>query len=570
MLNTPAAWEAMKSADAQARLARLHRCASALQNVYAAFTPWQHLSTGIAELDALLNAAGVGSGDGGGSPHITDIGGSMCHVGGLPAGGLHEFYGPPLSGKSFLLRCIATTFARRMTAFRQWCLDELVRDQTWLAASSTDSEGMASGGYVSEGVSPHDAVCAPTVAVYDWDLYICLVRGTSLPTDNPSSVPFSSAEVLSWQKNIIDAFPAPPLFRDSVEGKTHSEYGVGTLHTLSQQQLQRDYVADHCQVCVASTPNELLTFLNGLLTTDDSPQKVSHPHASECTAIPSSPSPQQEASTTESPDCARSATTEKRTRKRSRSGGTDKFKGAPPPSPPPSSAPSPPASASKRVWDLQKQRLLLVDGLDQLWLHPVFGTHCGTHSGQWFAVELHRLLRCFLTPQCLRAPASPAEGSGHSNPLACRSFSVHSTVVVTNGSQGGSFGLHTPQQLQDRLHSSPATTRTAFPRPAGNLVWLMATDTRCLVEPAHPGLVSFPLSTPSSLGAASSTKEDAHTTSAPLWAHGHEAGLPFFVRVSRAAKTTVEARVTVVQGGSRVCGGWVERRADEEDETGEN
>ncbi|KPA76590.1 hypothetical protein ABB37_07460 [Leptomonas pyrrhocoris] len=613
----------MRTGDAHARVARLRRSATAFQNVYAAFAPWQHLSTGIAELDALLNAAGVGSegssgGDGGHSHHI-NAGASGCRAGGLPVGGLHELYGPPLSGKSFLLRRIATTYTRRMTAFRQWCLDEMVRDETWWTMSTADRDEQGKEPQTGEetrhsnaGPSPkvllkstsNNAAAAgvpyaPTVAVCDWDLYVCLVRGTTLAPDNPSSATFFSAEVLSWQEQIINALPTPSPVCGCAKGETNGEHGASAVPVPSQQQLQRDYVAGHCHVCVVSTPNELLALLNALLTTENSGQKVSYPPSDGCCTSSSSftaqQSQQQKPPTTDAADGAPNTTTGKVQRKRSRSSSADKCECTPLP---PLLIPSPSSSrVPKRLWDLQKQRLLLVDGLDQLWLHPSFGTHSGTHTGQWFSMELHRLLRCFLTPQCLEAPAVPAEDdSRRRNPLVNCSFSVYSTVVATNGYQGGGFGLHTQQQLQDRLRSFPviptqeqknkgrisstslaASAAAVLPRPAGNPVWWMAVDTRCLVEPAHPGLVSLPSSTPSSFRSTSGSHAETQPPSSTSETQRRAARSPRAIVSSLSfgpsreeAEAAVEMHVTVVLGGSRVCAGWVERRDDKEGEGGKN
>lgn len=635
MFNTPVAWEAMTDAEARSRVARLRRCAATSKNVYGAFAPWQHLSTGVTELDRLLSRAGVGSissshntkndihtsGKGARDTGSGEAGGGCC---GLPVGGLHEFYGPPLAGKSFLLRRLAVAYTRRMTAFRQWCMDEWERDQTWLTvAHEAERESHAvhrtssqvdAGSLEPETASQSATTSADThtrtAALRDWDLYICVVRGIS-PASSATCGASSdgaalSAEILAWQETIMDTFPAYTSRSPSSNEKgnrRNADTGDASLRLRSQQQLQSDYAADHCHLCEVATPNELLNFLHRLVRSSAgdadtcSANKTDPAAAHVMSAKPHDPSDQVRADDNVSP---RGEVKQSGQRKRARSGS---------PNTDISSSTSPHSlsthfsspSASQRLWDFQRQRLLLIDGLDQLWLHPSFGTHSGTHTGHVFASELHRLLRCFLAPQ-----PSTTTTSNFANSLArdattrTHPSTLYSTVVLTNGCHSGSYSMHTPAQLQARLRtpsaappvhekSGEASARfvAALPRPSGNPVWLLAPDTRCFVEPAHPGLVSFP-SSPSA--AEFPTHASAQSTGGG-WQSGAPAassaqsrlrdtmaGPPrttFSTAVSSTAttKTTpmpcavaVDAFVTVVQGGSQVCATWMRRCEEESDE----
>lgn len=632
MMNTPSIWEAMRDEEAHARVARLRRSAAGFRNVYAAFAPWQHLATGIAELDALLSAAGVGSTSGAAAAVRADATTDCSDEGeekqgqsgrgGLAVGSLHEFYGPPLSGRSFVLRRLAMTFAQSMTACRQWCFDELERDEMWLASPTLEGgeleklwAGDSSGEFScspTEQEQQHSgprqassaATRAPTVAVYDWDLYVCLVRGTSSQLTTPPPTPSLSADSLAWLRAIMQAIPLPtgnPTF--SAGGKCRREGHAQAIAASSQQHLQRSYAADHCHVCEVSSPNELLDFLSQLVAADQAEESAATTRrvTNAQNVLSSSLQPPQSRASTPAGffDDTRATPKARRSKRprshslshshRSDSSANDhRYISM-------STAASSPSSSSyisppKRLWDMQRQRLLLVDGLDQLWLHPSLGTHSGTHTGQWFAAELHRHIRRFLTPQCWTA-AAKRSADPHVDAPVYHPLMVFSTVVVTNGCQGGSHGLSTPQQLQDRLRSSvlslPAVPQgrqnsshngskrgpgfsasaSALPRPTGNPVWWAAVDTRCLVEPAHPSLVSFPATTASSAEATASAIGEAAASpfATTRWLREGADGSSSLAQARKTRDPPVETHVTMVQGGSHVCAAWLER-CDGDDE----
>lgn len=500
-MNASVAWESMDDVEAQQRVATLRTSAAvALHHVHDHFTPWQYISTGRRTFDALLGVAGVcGGGRGAGPSDIDADGGHFRRgSGGFAVGGVHELYGPPLAGKSFLLRRLAATFVRRMTAFRQWYLEEQLRDASWGTMPSSLMEGDAGETEGSDKDERRRVVPpAPAAGLQGWDLYVCLIRGSASLSESEPSSPCASPSVMSWQELLMNALPS--------------------ASSPSMQQRQRDYVADHCHVAVVSTPNELLDFVAGLLQSDDD-EASSSPHPScfcsaETCAVVEESVHSADAKRESQTAAAAALTAEERRRqlKRSRSPSADCTADTTA-----SSSASPDSLLSRRTWRLHRQRLLLIDGLDGLWLHPSFGTHSGTHAGQWFAMELLRHLRCFVAPRGT-ATASPAV--------------LSSSVVVTNGCQGGSYSFQTPQQLQSRLCTAVGPRPSMFasvPRPAGNGVWGIGVDTRCLIEPAHPGLAAA--------AAAANASVD------------HVKG-----------QHPVESHVTVMHGGVCVCAAWVER-----------
>ncbi|KAG5469413.1 hypothetical protein LSCM1_02632 [Leishmania martiniquensis] len=556
-------WETMADTEARARVQRLRQSAASLQDVYGAFAPWQHLPTSVRELDSLLGAADVSGG-------VSDDGGRRgvepC-IGGLPVGGLHELYGPPLSGKSWILRRIGAAYVRRMTAYRQWYHDELVRVSAWgmeaMQPTHTDDahatkgkEDVASKEDVA-GISADLASASPMTAVGEWDLYVCMVSGagaggtTDRLTASSASPPPFSPDVRSWLEELVAPFGSSLALAEQEEasfaGPVHQ---YSSLHQRRQQ--QRAYAEQHIHFCVVHSPNELLAFLERL-SGDAASARCTGTVSANSAPFIGVPAPlvasQQQTPSPQLP-CG-SLTTSVRGQKRRRTPATAV-----------TSSPAFPLSRgnfSRRTWRLQRQRLLLLDGLDALWLHPTLGNHSATHAGQWFAEELHRQLRAVLSPKlCCSASTrafpttSPTTAAAPPAPHHSQ-LTLYSTVICTNGCNGGNGGSSAALQLETRLVGPPggvAGWMVTVPRPSGNAVWVKAADTRCLVEPAHVGLVSMP--TP-----GSSYGSPAHMprgVGAMRHSGGRIAG-----SFGQPTGKSLESLVTVVKGGSRVAATWVLR-----------
>ncbi|KAG5469059.1 hypothetical protein LSCM4_02455 [Leishmania orientalis] len=560
MQSAAGAWETMADSAARARLRRLRQSAASLQDVYSAFAPWQHLSTSVRGLDTLLSVAGVCGGASAGD----DRSGTESCIGGLPVGGLHELYGPPLSGKSWILRRIGAAYVRRMTAYRQWYNEHLERVSAWdmevMRSTHTDVDANATKdneGLVSEGdvaaISTDSASASPVTAVEEWDLYVCLVNGAGAgsTTDHftaspPSPSPFSP-DVRSWMEELVAPFGTSPTLVRQEAGFTGSAHQHSSPHRRRQE--QRAYAEQHIHFCVVHSPNELLAFLERLSGDVGSAPCTGAVFAdSASSVVPPVPFTAAQRQIPPPKLSRGSLATSMRGQKRHRAPDT-----AVASSP---SFPLPCGSFPGCTWRLQRQRLLLLDGLDALWLHPTLGNHSATHAGQWFAEELHRHLRALLSPRLCCSAANGAFTTASSNAAAGPpepQHTLYSTVVFTNGCNGSNGCLLTAQKLEARL-TEPVQGALGWmvtvPRPSGNAVWLRAADTRCLVEPAHPGLVSMP--TPSS-----SYEWPAKVPCGPgatRQSVGRIAGT-----FGRPTENSLESLVTVVKGGSRVAATWVLR-----------
>lgn len=529
-------WAATSDAEATARLQRVRASLTPLQDVYAAFAPWQHISTGVHALDTLLRRTGVCGGVSGADEA------SREGAGGFPVGGLHELYGPPGAGKSWLLHRIGAAYVRRMTAYRQFYYDERERLSSWDTAgvvSDTDGDGTGTagacedgeGGNTRRGISPEEAGSAvPDSAVADWDLYVCRVSGAGAgaaaplaPTCPQVARTTATPEVRQWIAELLVPFEADT---------PHCTYSAAVSPSPThRRQQQREYAMAHVHVCEVHAPNELLDFLACLAEAPPVPAMSSHTAAVAAAAEHHAAPGQLFATTAEAPTRAG--------RKRDRAAAVDVPLLASSTSPVAHHGASVP---QRGVWRLQRQRLLLLDGLNTLWLHPSLGHHSATHGGQWFAAELHRHLRRFATPVQTPFPVTSSV-----EPQV-----VYSTVVLTNGCHGGNAGgVQAPTQAAVRLAAlaahhgggGQAPSPLSWPRPAGSAVWWHAADTRCLLEPAHPALLSIPATPPSHATASASPR--------PL--------------LARAAHP-VEAVATLLKGGTRVAATWVPHMDEDVDE----
>ncbi|CAJ1033477.1 hypothetical protein, conserved [Leishmania lindenbergi] len=565
MQSTTASWETMSDSAARARVLRLRQSAAPLQDVYGAFSPWQHLSTSLPGLDSLLSVAGVCEGVSGSD----DRSGVESTIGGLPVGGLHELYGPPLSGKSWLLRRVGAAYVRRMTAYRQWYHDELERVskravEATLFTRKTDNEAHAAKDDEDVDSEAEDAhICAnsaspsPITAMEEWDLYVCLVRGAGADskthglTASPPSPSLLSPDVRSWLKELVAPFDSSSTLDRQVESIV-----TGPVHgySSSHQQQHRDYAEQHIHFRVVHSPNELLAFLECLGGGAASVPSTSTVFANTTySAAPPVPRVALQQQLLPSQLARGSLTTAMRGQKQHRSPGTTM-----------SSSPSFPltcGSLPQCTWRLQRQRLLLLDGLDALWLHPSLGNHSATHTGQWFAEELHRQLRTVLLPRLGYAASDSTLLTAPSSTAAAAPMSPHpqhvlySTVVFTNGCHGSSRGFLTAQQLEARLAGPAGGVEgwaATLPRPSGNAAWCRAVDTRCLIEPAHLGLVSILTPSFSYVRPAMAPHE-----SSAMYQNGRRITGTF----RQSTANYLESLVTVVKGGSRVAATWVLRNA---------
>ncbi|CBZ29940.1 conserved hypothetical protein [Leishmania mexicana MHOM/GT/2001/U1103] len=451
-----------------------------------------------------------------------------------------------------------------MTMYRQWYHDELERVSKWAveaprftrtyddeAHAKKDDEGLCSEGEVANTCADSAGALSVT-AMEEWDLYVCLVSGagagstTHQLTAAPPGPSLLSPDVRSWVEELVAPFDSSStLDRQGEAFVTEPAHRHASTHRWHQQ---RDYAEQHIHFRVVHSPNELLAFLEHL---SDSPTLGPSTGTAFADAssfiVPPVPlvAPQQQPSSSQL-SCG-SSTTTARGQKRCRSPGI--------------AAPSSSVSPSRenfpqRTWRLQRQRLLLLDGLDALWLHPSLGSHSATHTGQWFAEELHRRLRAVLLPRLCHAASNstvltPSYATAAASPTSPHPHhTLYSTVVFTNGCNGSSRGVLSPQQLEARL-AGPGGAEgwtATLPRPSGNVVWCRAADTRCLVEPAHPGLVSLP--TPSS-----SYLRPAKLSHWPGAMRQTSRGITKTFGPSNA--NSVESLVTVVKGGSRVAATWV-------------
>ncbi|KAK7196914.1 hypothetical protein NESM_000633400 [Novymonas esmeraldas] len=532
MRSGAATWAVVPDAEAKARVARLRRSATSFQDVYGAFTPWQQLTTGVQEFDAVLGAAGVcGRAAGGAVEDDRYDSDSLSGGGGLYVGGLHELYGPPQSGKSWLLRRIGVAYVRRMTAYRQWYHDERDRDSVSLveaAVAENEEEEEATGGADGDGLersvgSPPVRVAA-VAAVEEWDLFVCRVHGAGAGSAaHPRSASTAAHSSLSpdervWLSELLEPFAdsLAPISRLADDCPTATARRPVSPEHRGRRRQQCDYVERHVHFAVVHSPNELLEFLESLdETAAASPDDVAQPP-----------------SLARAPTSTPASTLSGHKRQRRLCDATAS----------PAVSPSPSPAPRVRLWRLQRHRLLLLDGLDALWLHPSLGTHSATHAGQWFAEELQRQLRPFLAPRSLSPRCDGAAGplsASESHPQR----SLHSTVVLTNGCHGGSYSLSTQQQLEARLAAlgRAEVSTAALPRPLGNTAWWQAADTRCLVEPASPGLVSLAAS-----GSAAAPPRRTHAR-------------PNAAQQSSGLAPPSESLLSVLKGGSRVAATWVPR-----------
>ncbi|GET91889.1 hypothetical protein, conserved [Leishmania tarentolae] len=545
----------MTDAAVRERVVRLRQSAAPLRDVYGAFSPWQTLSTSVRGLDSLLSVTGVCGGVSDRDARCS----TNAALGGFPVGGLHELYGPPLCGKSWLLRRVGAAYVRRMTMYRQLYHDKLEQVSKWAVEAPLsectcdevharkDDEGLCGEGEVAN-VCADSASASPVTMMEEWDLYVCLVSGAGAGstahqlTAVPPLPSLLSPDVQNWMEELVAPFGSSFII-DKQGGPVATEYA-------HRKQQQRDYAEQHIHFRVVHSPNELLAFLEHLSDSATSAPPTATTLAENVSStapqVPLGASQRQYSSSQLPRD---SSTTTVRAQKRHRSPGTSM-----------SSLPlsSPCGNLPQHTWRLQRQRLLLLDGLDALWLHPSLGNHCATHTGQWFAEELHRRLRAMLLPRLSYAASNSAapSASPHSQ------HTLYSTVVLTNGCNRSRGGVLTEQQLEARLAGSVGAAEgwtAALPRPSGNAVWCMAADTRCLVEPAHPRLVSLTAPISSHLRPAKMS-HDPRTM--------RQNGRSIAGTFGWPTVTCRESLVTVVKGGSRVAATWVLRDvADGEQET---
>ncbi|CAG9580716.1 conserved hypothetical protein [Leishmania major strain Friedlin] len=455
-----------------------------------------------------------------------------------------------------------------MTMYRQWYHDELERVSKWAvetprstrtyddeAQANKDDEGLCGEGEVADTWAD-SAGASPVTAMEEWDLYVCLVSGagagsaTHQLTAPPPSPSLLSPDVRSWVEELVAPFDS-----SSTLDRQGEAFVTGPAHwhaSTHRRQQQRDYAEQHIHFRVVHSPNELLAFLEHL---GSNAALAPSAGAAFADAAPSIVPPVPLVASQQQPSSLQlsrsSSTTTARGQKRRRSPRTAVSS---------SSSVSPSCGKlPQRTWRLQRQRLLLLDGLDALWLHPSLGNHCATHTGQWFAEELHRRLRAVLLPRLSYAASNsavvtPSYATAAASPTSpYPHHTLYSTVVFTNGCNGSSRGILNPQQLEARLAGPVGGAEgwtATLPRPSGNAVWCRAADTRCLVEPAHPGLVSLP--TPSS-----SYVHPARVSHGPGAMRQSCRGMTKAVGPSNA--NSRESLVTVVKGGSCVAATWVLR-----------
>ncbi|AYU82123.1 hypothetical protein, conserved [Leishmania donovani] len=455
-----------------------------------------------------------------------------------------------------------------MTMCRQWYHDELELASKWAvetprsthtyddeAHANKDDEGLCSEGEVADTWADSTGA-SPVTAMEEWDLYVCLVSGagasstTHQLTAAPPSPSLLSPDVRSWVEELVAPFDS-----SSTLDRQGEAFVTGPAHyhaSEHRRQQQRDYAEQHIHFCVVRSPNELLAFLEHLSGDAALAPSAGTTFADAAPSIvPPAPlvASQQQLSSLQL-SCG-SSTTTARGQKRRRSPRTAVSS---------SSSVSPfRGNFPQRTWRLQRQRLLLLDGLDALWLHPSLGNHCATHTGQWFAEELHRRLRAVVLPRLSYAASNsavltPSYATAAASPTSSHPYhTLYSTVVFTNGCNGSSRGILNPQQLEARLAGPVGGAKgwmATLPRPSGNAVWCRAADTRCLVEPAHPGLVSLP--TPSS-----SYVCPARVSHGPGAMRQSSRGMAKTFGPSNT--NSLESLVTVVKGGSRVAATWLLR-----------
>ncbi|CAJ1992126.1 hypothetical protein conserved [Leishmania donovani] len=455
-----------------------------------------------------------------------------------------------------------------MTMCRQWYHDELELASKWAvetprsthtyddeAHAKKDDEGLCSEGEVADTWADSTGA-SPVTAMEEWDLYVCLVSGagasstTHQLTAAPPSPSLLSPDVRSWVEELVAPFDS-----SSTLDRQGEAFVTGPAHyhaSEHRRQQQRDYAEQHIHFCVVRSPNELLAFLEHLSGDAALAPSAGTTFADAAPSIvPPAPlvASQQQLSSLQL-SCGSSATTARGQKRRrsprtavSSSSSVSPFRG----------------NFPQRTWRLQRQRLLLLDGLDALWLHPSLGNHCATHTGQWFAEELHRRLRAVVLPRLSYAASNsavltPSYATAAASPTSSHPYhTLYSTVVFTNGCNGSSRGILNPQQLEARLAGPVGGAKgwmATLPRPSGNAVWCRAADTRCLVEPAHPGLVSLP--TPSS-----SYVCPARVSHGPGAMRQSSRGMAKTFGPSNT--NSLESLVTVVKGGSRVAATWLLR-----------
>ncbi|CCW63141.1 unnamed protein product [Phytomonas sp. EM1] len=501
-------------------------------------SPLRMVSSGFQCCDRMLREANVGT----------------SHSGGFPTGTLTEFYGASLSGKSYILQYVARSFIQKMLSMQQLyeTQNRLNKEESYVPKKEKQQKFRRIHSIESKAATAYSRSTKKYIAEFlEWDVYICL---------STSQLPESSTQATqgcgqNWWNLLTEQSAWGPEKISYVNEHIH----VVTMHhpndlldflSFLDKQLQVGFIKAHDQdkhkkqrhhssaenaslrgvsaygTCTGERSTDYCSvhqfnadkresretstgWDSTLHTCGYSPDKATN---SNTEYSPMQPQSQKSNETNTSvhfsqnrcsektanfqpvvdEECADAKNVEMSPRSPNCEEGTEA---------------SLHTSYERYTccWRQQRRKksvLVLIDSLSWVWQHPALQSSAdlgNTHPMNWYAAELHRLLRVCLQPRFVTLGPKPEEMKSESSPILHNEIQeIITTAIVANGcTLQGPFG-RTPPYLENS--GAPLTDEsTGFKKssnavhaskihlmpqakPLGKEAWWAAPDYRIFLE----------------------------------------------------------------------------------------
>ncbi|CCW66232.1 unnamed protein product [Phytomonas sp. Hart1] len=506
-------------------------------------SPLAMVSSGLSCCDCMLHEANIG----------------ITHNGGFPTGTLTEFYGPPLSGKSYMLKCAARSFVHKMLSIQRHYETQnfLNKKQLKMSREEKQQKYVRTNSSKSRLTTTHSQITDEIIAEsLEWDVYICLctsqLPGPSIREKQEGGQNWWSllAEKNSWNtekssyankhihvvtiyhpNDLLDFLSFLdkklqvnsdktddanknrkehhhiPAEKKSPRGVPVSEASTAenlTVHTSvppldvdEKKSRNTGMRCDSVSYKNESLPNRVMNFDSTLLSVPFQPQKPKESNASEYFSQDEFSERMVSGQSTANIECTMAKNVEMSPSGLDAEKGTNVY---------PRTLPGGYSPFQRQRRRRKKSVLLLIDSLSWIWQHPALQSSSdlgNTHPVNWYAAELHRLLRICLQPRF--APLEPEFGKIE-NELFCTLHNpiqeIMTTAIVANGCAFQDLFTHSfpnPESRSASLKNQPVRNMKSSgiayqnkvhlipqTKPLGKEAWLEAPDYQIFLEVVDP------------------------------------------------------------------------------------